>query len=68
MLGISRIRYSPHKCLGTGSTPADTSAVFWARVNGSGRTVGDEDFDTDDFSNVEEIQCDSDPADPGADD
>jgi hypothetical protein len=37
-------------------------------VNGSGRTVGDEDFDTADFSNVEEIQCDSDPADPGADD
>jgi len=36
-------------------------------VNGSGRTVGDEDFDTDDFSNVEEIQGDSDPADPGSD-
>jgi hypothetical protein len=67
MLVISRSRYSPHKCLGTGSAPADTDAVFWGRENGSGRTVDEEDFDTDDFSNVEEIQYDSDPADPGAD-
>ena len=66
MQGISRSRYGPHRSLGPGSTPADTSAVLSARVNGSGRTVGDEDFDTDDFSNVEEIQCDSDPADPGS--
>jgi hypothetical protein len=67
MQDISRSRYGSYRALGPGSTLADTSAVLWARVNGSGRTVGDEDFDTVDFSNVEEIQCDSYPADPGAD-
>ena len=64
MQGISRNRYGSHWSLGPESTPADTSAVFWARANGSGRTVGDEDFDTADFINVEEIQCDSNSADP----
>lgn len=44
--------------LGTNPLLADT--------DGNGTLDGDEDFDLDGYTNAEELQCESDPADPGS--
>ena len=38
----------------------------WSSHDGNGTLDGDEDFDLDGFTNIQEIQCDSDPGDPNS--